>query len=169
MFFGSFAGAPSGRTRAFRARRVLAVALLLPWAASCYTSVPVWNGTPEPGRQVTVGISDRGRALLAERVGPGVRTISGRLVETSDSAFTLSVTGVEYVAGGTTAKWNGELVGVPRDVVSGVSERRYSRSRTWIAIGIGVVAAVGVALIAIEGFGNDAGNPGKLPPEPQPQ
>lgn len=169
MRFRSFSGAMTRSVRAIGARRAVAVALLLPWAASCYSSVPVWNGTPEPGRQVTVGISDRGRAVLAERVGAGVRTISGRLVETSDSAFTLSVTGVEYLTGGTSAKWNGELVGVPRDVVSGVTERRYSRSRTWIAIGIGVVAAVGVALIAIEGFGNDAGNPGKLPPEPQPQ
>ena len=158
-----------GRTaRARKARAVVAAALLFPWAVGCYRSVPVWNGAPQPGQTVTVGLTDRGRVALAPVVGPGVRTITGRLTQASDSAMTLAVTGVEYISSGVPTKWNGELVTVPRDVLSGVTERQYSRTRTWLAFGIAAVAAAAIATIAIEGFGNGSDQP-KLPPDPQPQ
>lgn len=149
------------RARDRRARAVVAALVLLPGATGCYANVPVWNGTPSPNSAVTLGISDRGRAVLAAQLGPGVRRISGHLERTTDSAFVVSVTAVDYVSSSSAGSWSGEEVTVPRDFISGVSERRFSRGRTWVATGIAVVAVALATTIAIKGFGNDP--PGSKP------
>ena len=161
---------PHGRrTRSLRVRAAVAAAFLLPWTTGCYTSVPVWNGAPSPGQEVTVGISDRGRVALAPRIGEGALQVSGRLVEATDSGFTLSVRGVRYIAGSEPMRWNGERVAIPREAISGVQERRLSRTRTWIAVGLVAVAVAAVATLAIVGFGTGDDGPGKIGPDPQPQ
>jgi hypothetical protein len=136
---------------------VIAALLLLPGATGCYRSVPVWEGTPAPESEITVGLSDRGRTALARQLGPGARHVSGRLVQVTDSAYVLKVTSVDYINTSVSGSWTGEEVSVPRDLVSGVMERRLSRGRTWIAAGI-VAVGIGLATtIAIRGFGNDQG------------
>ena len=59
--------------RAARAR--IALGLLLLQLTGCYQYVPV--GTPQlpAGALVSVGLNDRGRVELADRIGPGVRTL----------------------------------------------------------------------------------------------
>jgi hypothetical protein len=136
-------------------RAVVAGLLLLPSATGCYTSVPVWEGTPAPNAEITMGLSDRGRTTLAAQLGPGARRISGRLVQASDSAYIVRVTGVEYISNSYAGTWSGEQVVVSRDLVSGITERRFSRSRSWIAAGIAVVGVALVSTIAIKGFGTD--------------
>ena len=158
----------SNRVRARRVRGAVALLLLLPWGMGCYTNVPLWSGAPAPGSEVTVGLSDQGRTVLAPLIGPGARRISGRVVSISDSAFTLGISGVQYVTEGKMNRWNGELVNVPRSVVSGIEERRLSRSRTWITVGIAAAAALAVSFIAIEGFGS-GGPIERVPREPEPQ
>ncbi len=116
---------------------------------------------------MTVGLSDQGRVVLAPLIGPGARRISGRVVGVSDSALTLGVSGVQYVTAAAMTRWNGERVSVPRSVVAGIEERRLSRSRTWVTVGLVAAAALAVSLIAITGSGT-AGPIGG-PPEPQPQ
>jgi hypothetical protein len=132
--------------------------LLVPGATGCYTSVPVWEGTPTPQSEVIVGLSDKGRTTLAAQLGPGARHVTGRLVAVSDSAYVVRVTGVDYISNSLAASWSGEEVTVPRDLVSGVMERRLSRSRSWLAAGVVVAALALTTTIAIKGFGNDQGN-----------
>ena len=143
------------RAYARRARAVIAGLLLLPTATGCYTSVPVWQGNPTPESQVTMGLSDRGRSVLSAQLGPGARLITGRLVRVTDSAYVVRVTAVDYISSSSAGTWSGEEVNVSRDLVSGVTERRYSRGRSWLAAGVVVAALALTTTIAIHGFGND--------------
>lgn len=145
------------RVRARRLRALAAGVLLLPSAAGCYTNVPVWEGTPAPQSDVTVGLTDRGRTRLAAQIGPGARHVTGRLVSLTDSAYVLRVTTVDYINNSSTGMWSGEEVALPRDLVSGVTERRFSRGRTWLTVGVTVAALALATTIVIKGFGADPG------------
>lgn len=124
------------RVRARQARATFAAALLLPSATGCYVSRPIYNGEPLPGTEVSLGLTDRGRVALADRLGPGALDVSGRLASATDSAYVVDVTRVAYIDGGRVAKWNGEAVSVAKNDVSRVAERRLSKSRSWLAAGI---------------------------------
>jgi hypothetical protein len=155
--------------RVRRARAAIAGVLLLPSLTGCYTYTPVWKGEPVPGSEISLGLTDRGRVALSDRVGPGARTITGRLTSAADSVYVVSVTGVSYIEGGRTAKWNGERIDISKDVVSGIAERRLSRSRSWIAAGItaGVLAlATGLVIKGTAGPGPDT-RPTGGGPQPQ--
>ena len=149
-------GSTSGyRARHKRLRAVVAGLLFLPWATGCYTYVPLWQGTPQTGTLIAVGLSDRGRAELANRIGPGARQLTGRVAGLSDSSLTLAVSSVTYIGPGTPMIWNGEMVVIPRDVVSGIQERRLSKTRSWLAAGAAVAAIALISTLAITGFGSD--------------
>lgn len=141
-----------------RLRAIVAGLLLTPGATGCYTSVPVWEGRPTPESEITVGLSDRGRTVLAQQLGPGARRITGRLASMTDSAYVVRITGVEYITASAAGTWNGEEITVPRDVVSGVTERRFSRGRTWLAAGVTAALLALTTTIAIRGFGTDPGD-----------
>ena len=152
----------NARVRHAHTRRVRAIAaalLLLPGATGCYTYVPVWNGVPAPGRDVEVGLADQGRVALAPQVGPGANKLRGRVLQRSDSVFLLAVSAVRYIDTPAIAKWSGERIAVSKDFVGGMSERRLSRSRTWIAAGLAAIAVAGITQIAIVGGGTDPGTP----------
>jgi hypothetical protein len=144
--------------RAHRVRAVIAGLLLLPSASGCYTNVPVWEGTPTPETEITVGLSDRGRSVLAGQLGPGARHVTGRLVRVTDSAYVMKVRSVDYISNSSAGTWSGEEVNVSRDLVSGVMEKRLSRGRSWLVVGAVVVGLALATTIAINGFGSDPGS-----------
>jgi hypothetical protein len=145
-------------SQAHRVRAIVAGVLLLPGATGCYTNVPVWEGTPVARSEVTVGLTDRGRITLAPQIGPGARHVTGRLLSVTDSAYVIRVSTVDYINSSTSGTWSGEEVAVPRDLVSGVTERRLSRSRSWLTAGLVVAALALTTTIAINGFGTDPGS-----------
>ncbi len=49
--------------------------------AGCYVYGPTPTGQPVPGARYALAITDQGRVGLADRLGPGVETIEGTLVE----------------------------------------------------------------------------------------
>ena len=154
----------SHRRRARQFCAAITGAFLLPAATGCYTHRPVTAGTLLPGSSVVLGITDRGRVPVGESVGPGALRIQGHLVSASDSTYVLRVSSVQFIDGRTT-KWSGEQVIVSRDHVGSVAEQRYSRARTWLAIG-GVAAGVALAATAISlNTSGREGGGGKLPPE----
>jgi hypothetical protein len=119
----------------------------------CFRYVPV--GSPQPGALVTVGITDRGRVELAEGVGPGVRRISGQVLESSDDRLVMSITTVEFMDVNVPVVMERERFEISRDYVTEVRERQLSRSRsilTGVLVAAGLVAAT---FIAIAGFGGD--------------
>jgi len=155
-------GNPSRVGTARSVRSGVAVALLVPHLAGCFHYVPAGAAPLPGGTEVSVGITDRGRVALTEDVGPGVRRIGGRLLESTDTSIALAVTSVQYLDLDITARWAGERVELSRDHVGEIRERRLSRSRTWAAVGLAAAGLVASTLIAISGFGTDTGS--NVPP-----
>lgn len=162
-------GASPRAATARRGRAGAALALLLvPQLAGCfqYTGVPA-TGRPV-GAEVAVGITDRGREAMTPLVGSDVRRINGRVVQSTDTALVLSVTSVDHLRG-LPDRWGGESIAVPRDFISTVGERRLSRGRTAIVLGVVAAAAVAATRIALEAFGTGGGGgdrpPGEGPPD----
>lgn len=161
-------GASPRAATARRGRAGVALALLLaPQLAGCFHYVPVTATGRPAGAEVAVGITDRGREVMTPLVGAEVRSINGRLVQSTDSALVLAVTSVDHLRG-LPDRWGGESITVPRDYIATVGERRLSRGRTAVILGIVAVAVAVASRIAIEGFGTGGGGgdrpPGEEPP-----
>jgi hypothetical protein len=115
----------------------------------CYTLTPVVNTGVPAGSQIALHITDAGRVALGGSMGPEIDMVEGRLVQHSDSAYVLSVSGVRFLRGGE-QRWNGERISVRNEHVSSVSQQRLSKFRT-AALGAASVAAVVFAVS--KGFG----------------
>lgn len=146
-------------------RRAAAILLAMSvlTTSACYSYVPV-AGSPVPGQDVALVITDRGRVALNERVGPQIDELRGILAGKTDSSYTLTMTEAVTLRRAST-KWTGESVLVSSTFVSSVREKRLSRSRSWLAAG-GATAAV-VAFIAtrsiLDGSSNVDTDPSKPP------
>lgn len=141
-------------------RATVALIVIIPQLAGCYTYVPV--STSPIGSTVSVEVTDRGRVALAESVGPGVRRFNGQVMASSDTAMQVSVSTVQFLDVGAPVKWAGEPVAISRDYVVVLREKRLSRSRSFLAAGLFTAAGVAMSMIAIRGFGGDdpSGKPG---------
>ncbi len=129
----------------------------------CYVQSPL-TSLPTPGTEIVVELNDEGRVGMASQVGPSVTSIEGLLDSAStDSAFTLRVSGVSII-NGAFAKWAGEPVTVRPAFVQSLAERRLSKGRTAVlAGGLAVAATVFVAtrgLGVLGGGGSPAPSPG---------
>jgi hypothetical protein len=129
-----------------------AASLLITFAvltsSACYSYVPV-TGTPVPGQELALVITDGGRVALTDRVGPEVDQLRGTLVGRTDSSYTLAMSQAVTLRR-ESIKWTGESVNVSSAFVASVREKRLSRSRSWLVAG-GATAAV-VAFIVTRSF-----------------
>ena len=130
-----------------RAASILSIAMALNTSA-CYSYVPV-TGTPVPGSEVALVVTDRGRVALNERVGPEIDELRGTLVGKTDSSYTLAMKQAVALRRSSTT-WTGESLSVSSAFVGSVREKRFSRSRSWLVAG-GAAAAL-VAFIASRSF-----------------
>lgn len=105
----------------------------------CYVYAPVYTSAPPTGETVVLNISDRGRVALAERLGPGVTSIRGRVGTVAEEQLSVSVASVGYISGDNSL-WSGESMSLSREYVSHVQVRKLSKSRTWVAVGATTVA-----------------------------
>ena len=140
----------------------------------CYTYVPVESTTPPLGRTVAFEISDQGRVSLADRMGPGITAVEGRLLGIEGDQLVISVFGVETIREGRSS-WSGETVRLDRAFVSRVRERQLSKTRTWLA-SAAVTAAVVALVVATDLTGlftsdedddENGGGPTDVRPRPQ--
>jgi hypothetical protein len=116
--------------------------------SACYSYVPL-TGAPVAGQELALGITDRGRVALNERVGPEIDELQGTLVAKTDSSFTLAMKRAVTLRRISTT-WTGESLSVSSAFVGTVREKRLSRGRSWLVAG-GATAAV-VAFIATRTF-----------------
>lgn len=104
------------------------------------------------GQRVHLSINDNGSALLSPQLGPSVGEVEGILNRDSAGVYALSVLGTTR-RDGQEMDWRGERVPIPRAVVTSVTERRFSRSRTAL-----FVAASAIGLVATKrAFGGEGG------------
>ena len=134
---------------------VLAAAVL---SVGCYTLQPVVSTTALEGKPIAFDITDAGRVALGGSMGPAIRRVEGRLVGATSDAYTVSVTSVDFLAGGSQA-WTGDTVQLRREHVGVAYQRRLSKART-IAAG---AAAVGVVAFIVTRSLNGGGDPEDRP------
>lgn len=151
------------RLRAPKIRRGLLLAFLSGVASGCYVNTPVVSA-PQPGAVLNFDLNDQGRVGLGENLGPAVLTIQGTLGSQTDSAYAIGVSQVGYL-NGQSNKWNGEALTIPKAFVRDVSERKYSRSRTFL-----VAAAAAAGFVAFAASRNllGLGSPDRAPGNPPP-
>jgi hypothetical protein len=140
--------------------RPWASAPLLGLVAACYTYTPLPTLQPAPDTRVALVLTDVGRVGAGADMGPGVARIEGALVGSSDSAYTLRITGVTDIRGHE-SRWSGESFSLRRTWVGNAYERRFSKSRTYLLVG--AVTAGVVAFVATRhllGFGSGTDTPG---------
>jgi len=123
------------------ARNSLAIVLVA--VAGCYRYVPLATPQPQSGAYITALLTDSGTAELADYLGPNVASVGGRLVSSSPDELQISVVTVAG-RGGAEAFWKGEMVRVPRRLVSGIQERKLSGSRSGLVATLGLAAGVGL-------------------------
>lgn len=137
--------------------------LLLPFVlvlTGCYTLRPV-GATPREGTRVALDLNDAGRVAMAERIGPEILQLEGRLLSVENGDYTMAVKAVRYVRGGEQI-WAGERVRIQASHVSTTWERRFSPGRTAL-LAAGTVGAVAAVFI-----GRELATRGSEPPGPRP-
>jgi hypothetical protein len=116
--------------------------LSLALQTGCYSYLPMQSAPPpEPNPTVALMISDRGRTLIGERVGNLVEQIEGRVVRRDSSQITMQVFKVVDVRGNHST-WTGEQVVIPNEAIMGYRARKFSKLKTALLVGAGVVALV---------------------------
>lgn len=130
----------------------MAIVLLVPQLTGCYHYVPAQSTALPAGADVSVGVTDRGRVALEEAVGPGVRSVEGRLLQRTDTSVVLSVNSVRYYDLGI-ATWEGERIEIGTAYISELRQRRLSQTRSLLAGALIAGALVAASFLAITGFG----------------
>jgi hypothetical protein len=133
----------------------IACAIFALHLTGCYNLVEASRSAVPVGASISVGVTDQGRLDLVESVGPGVERLTGEVVEQTDSSLVLVVRSVTLSDLPVPVRWQGEHVEIPNRAMRDVRERRFSQSRTWIAVSVVTVAAIAASLITIRGFGGD--------------
>lgn len=145
-----------------RARHFAPVLFVL---CACYQSVPVELSRVQPGTKLRVSLTDAGADSLARYLGPGVETIDGKLINTTDSGVSLSVTQVS-MRSGQDQFWKGETVVIPRSALGTVQARRINKPKSVLLAGVFVVALASLRLGGVIG-GNGGSNGGNGPGGPR--
>jgi hypothetical protein len=133
---------------------VLAIAVLS-GVSACYEYVPVDSPAETVGKVVELKINDPGRVGLADRFGPGLDRVEGRLVAQRDNELTLSVTNVSMLDGVNT-KWSGESVNLNRGFVGRLSSRKISTVKTTLFAAVAGAAVYFMAARALNSSGRES-------------
>lgn len=153
-------------TRAVIVRR--AVSCLLTGAMAlqmaCYSYAPLQTVAPVPPRQVGVVINDRGRTLLGDRVGALVDRIDGQVVSIDSQKLVMHVYRVTDLRG-TGSTWTGEEVSIPREGILGFRERKLSKFKVLLLVGVAALAVVGFLGSSLDLFGDPFSDPPDGPPQ----
>jgi hypothetical protein len=152
----------SGAVRGRSVRAAVAVILFAPYLSACFHQVPVSRVGVASGSHVSLQITDQGRIALTESVGPGIQSIDGRVLESTDSSVVLAVASIRFFDLQVPMPRDGERMEIAHGFFSEVRERRLSRSRSFIAAGLAAAGTFLLLMISIEGFGGN--DPSDRPP-----
>ena len=130
--------------------RLIIIVLTALVAAGCYYYQPL-TSAPAPATALSVTLTDSGTDHLWRYLGPDVETLRGRLLSSDDTMYTMSVYAVD-LRHGSTLGWKGERVVVNRDLVAGLSERKFSMGRTALTGGL-TAAGLWLTVQAFKLFG----------------
>jgi hypothetical protein len=153
---------------ALRMLRLACVVGALISGTGCYAYTPAFNA-PSSGVEVSVSLTDKGRAALGDRVGPEMDQLRGVLTESTDSSVSLTMRETVSLRG-VSAKWADEAVALRREYVSTMRLRTFSRGRS--AVVAGTFGAAAAFFVISGGFGDGSrkieSDPSKPPVGPGP-
>jgi hypothetical protein len=153
--------------RNIAARRLIALAALLPTAASlsgCYAFIPTTNPGLAAATPVSVSLTLGGTVGLQESLGQGVNEIEGTVVRSTADTLVLAVENT-YTTSRQKFSSSGTTASVPRPYINQVKVRTFSKRRTVFMILGGVVLAAVAGASAAAGGGNSPPvDPGPTPP-----
>ena len=128
---------------------------------ACYTSRPSDGPMPAVGSHVSLELSAEGTSALARELGPNSARVDGVLLGVDSIGPRLAVHAVE-TGRGEQARWNGEQVRVPRQLIAAVEERRLSMPQTGVLAGL-AVGGLYAASRLLGGSGTPGGGAGGMP------
>jgi hypothetical protein len=132
-------------------------------AVGCYTQRPLVTPVPEPGSRIVAQLTDVGVVEMSNAIGSGAIQVEGLIVKADATAWSMNLLRVDHRGTGSIA-WNRELVTFPRSVLTGVSEKRLDRRKSWVAGGI-LVAGAYLAARLLGSAGADSSRDGSpVPP-----
>lgn len=129
-------------TRYGRVRRCVATSTLVAFLTACYVERPLTAPAPAPAARIVAQVTDTGAVAMAGTIGSAAVEVEGLVVEADASTWKLQVTRVAQ-RGGTSTRWNREVVSFPRYALTNAREKRRDKRRSWIVAG--VITAVLVA------------------------
>lgn len=141
------------------------LAAMLPSLHACYEYAPLATSTVPVGETVALQINDQGRVGLAERFGPGLTEIVGRVVSQQPNEIALNVYQVSQVSG-ESSHWSGEMTHLDRSYIGSIKGRQVSASRTTV-LAVGGAAVLYYLIVnrnLIGGFSGPTGDPASGPP-----
>lgn len=119
----------------------------------CTSFLPMQSSLPTTGTQeVGVVINDRGRTLLADRIGALVEQVDGRLENRDANAITLRVARVTDVRG-TSSNWTGERVSIPTEAIAGYRPKTFSKFKTGLFLGAVTAIILTTLRLSLDIFG----------------
>jgi hypothetical protein len=134
----------------------------------CYRYTPLVGGTPPDGSEVRLSLGQNVSPELYRILGDRTVGVDGRITRTSDSAFTVEVSGTRKADDPRTIGWSGEAVTIPRAAIASLQRRTLDKKRTFGIAGLAVLGAAGIKLL-VDGIGSKSGgedNGGGGPPPP---
>lgn len=130
---------------------------------ACYTRLPLTTSTPEPATRIVARLTDSGVVAMGGAIGSGAYEVEGVVAEADTSVWKLQLTRVEQRTG-SSINWNRELVSFPRYALTNATEKRFDRTRSWMAAGLVTAGAILAAKFFSDiGAGEDINPP---PPPP---
>ncbi|HUQ19127.1 MAG TPA: hypothetical protein VM099_05890 [Gemmatimonadaceae bacterium] len=94
---------------------------------------------------MAIDLNDQGRLGLGQDIGPAAKQVEGTVRKDTDSAYALSVRKVSYL-NGQSNPWTGEQLTVRKSYIGFAQERKYSRSRSYLAAAAAIGAAAALIL-----------------------
>jgi hypothetical protein len=132
---------------------------------ACYNYYPLEDPAPASGTRVAAELTDAGSIELSNKIGPGITSVRGEVVESDPNALTLALTSVLGPNEQETF-WKRERVRVPLATVARVQERKFALGKT-ILFGGAIIGSLLAAIEAFESGGVGGGGSGGGRPTPQ--
>lgn len=128
-------------------------------ACGCYSNVPIQLSSAPTSTKLVVALTDAGSDSLARYLGPGVETVSGKLLQNGDNGISLAVSQVT-MRSGAEQFWKGETVALPKYSIGTVQERKLSKPRTILLSAAIIAAAFTVKLSGVGSSNSGRQTPG---------
>ncbi|HXM38743.1 MAG TPA: hypothetical protein VN908_08835 [Gemmatimonadales bacterium] len=136
---------------------------LAPLLAACYTQRPLTTPLPAPATRIVAQLTDSGVVAMSTMIGAGAVEVEGVIAAADATAWDVQLLRVDY-RGGASVLWNREQVRFPRYALTGATERRFDKRKSWLTAGVITVSAfLAARLFGVFGLGD---NPATQPPPP---